>query len=84
MRGLPKILRDKIKANGCYSRDFLRSIAKDNGYDVSTCDRKLRLLTQQGYIKPEEEKGFIVRYYWIEQKKKRVKKPEPVLQDSLF
>ena len=62
-QGLPQLLKDKMKKEICYSRDMLRNFGRFHGYDSSSVDRKCRLLTQQGYIKPEMEDGFIKRYY---------------------
>lgn len=60
---LKEILFKELQNKKRLSRNSLREIAESFKYDVSTCDRKLRELTEEGLIKKREENGFIVEYY---------------------
>ena len=70
---------------GQMSRDSLRGCCKLTlGRDVSTTDRKLRELTNEGKIEPIIKKGFIVAYKVVEVKNPAIKKTHtsPVADSS--
>lgn len=57
--GLMRLLYNYLSEYKKATRDELRIFAYQNNFDLSTANRKLRLLTQGGYIKPEVgTKGF--------------------------
>lgn len=60
---LVEILKNRFNEIGEMTRDEAREFGNLNKYDVSTTDRKLRELTQKGFIEPiEGNKGFNIRY----------------------
>ena len=56
------LLQQKIGAEKQVSRDALRIFGRQNNFDVATCDRKCRELTQDGKICPVMQNGYIVAY----------------------
>jgi len=50
--GLMRLLYNYLDKYKQVTRNDLRRLALDNEFDISTCDRKLRKLTQGGYIRP--------------------------------
>ena len=68
-QGLIQDLYRHLIINKSASRDELRALGVKLGYDYSTADRKLRKLTELGFIRPHKgSKGFNDSYLIIEPK----------------
>lgn len=71
--GLMSLLYSYIKRNKVVSRNELRGYGLSHSFDTGSIDRKLRLLTQHGYIKPTVgSKGFNSSYKLVEDKKQLI------------
>lgn len=74
---LKNILLEKLQQRQEMTRDDLRNFARNLktqrnlfGFDVATCDRKLRELTEEGEIKPIMRNGYNVAYRAVKSAKK--------------
>jgi len=66
--GLMRLLYNYLSEYKQATRDELRILGHTNKFDISTVDRKLRKLTEYGYITPEVgSKGFN-RIYKLKEK----------------